>query len=388
MRLAYLYPEHLGRPHARVLQSAATVAALAGQGTVHLLVGRFAGLRRRLAALGLDSPPGLVIEPVLMCQPGPGLPAPFSWHQLFHASAAARLTRLARSHQMVALVRHLKLAEYLLGRRQMLGIKIIFEAHEIFARSAREQGMSPQRLAELSARETRVIQEADRVLAISQPLAQELANSFELIHPVTLVPSGVGEEFFRLEPKFRQLDLAAYAGSLSPWKGVDLLLQAAAQVPELRLEILGGDPHGEDWRRLSRLARRLGLGDRLVMRPQAGQDQVRELLGRAGLAVWPGTASRAIGAAYTSPLKLFEYLAAGCAVIAPRVPAATSLLIPGRQAWFFEPDDPDSLASAIRDLLNNPQRIASLGRAGRESARDYTWDARARTIWRVAQELE
>jgi glycosyltransferase involved in cell wall biosynthesis len=175
---------------------------------------------------------------------------------------------------------------------------------------------------------------------------------------------------------------------LGAWKGVDLLLQALARVPQTRLEVLGGRPDSPDWQRLTDLAASLGLGGRLTMRPQAGQDEVRQLLGRAAVAVWPGTARQRIAAEFTSPLKLFEYLAAGCAVLAPDVPAARSVVRDAENARLFAADDPESLAQALAGVLADPGEGSRLGRAGRQLARNYTWDARARSLLQAMAEAK
>jgi glycosyltransferase involved in cell wall biosynthesis len=196
----------------------------------------------------------------------------------------------------------------------------------------------------------------------------------------------VEESCFQVGDSRRDPDLVAYAGGLGPWKGVDLLLQALARVPQARLEVLGGRPDYPDWQRLKDLAAGLGLGGRLTMRPQAGQEAVRQLLGRASIAVWPGTARQRIAAEFTSPLKLFEYLAAGCAVICPDLPAARAVVSDGENARLFSADDPESLAQALAGLLADPGEGRRLGRAGRQLAREYTWDARARSLLKAMAE--
>lgn len=386
MRMAYLYPEHLGRPDARVLQVAATCRALAQAGTeLHLVCGWFSGLKQRLAELGLAGVSGLHIHGVAMWQPGPGLRVPFSWGGLFHAAALKRLRGLASQGLDAVLVRHLKLAAYLLPRIKGLGAPLIFEAHEFFSQTASEEGADEGKVSALQAMERQVLRGADRVIAISHPLAKAL-ESYGAPGPVAVAPSGVDESFFKVDSVERQYDLAAYAGGLGPWKGVDLLLEAAAQMPGLRVEILGGEEGGTHWQRLSDLSARLKLGERLTMRPRAGQDEVRGLLSRAGIAVWPGTGRQRIAAEFTSPLKLFEYLAAGCAVIAPRVPAAESVLTDGETALLFEPDNARSLAEALLKLSKDPEQSQALGNAGRKLARSYTWRARAEVIKQVARE--
>lgn len=378
MRLAVCYPEHLARPAARRLQVAATLRALARRGAqVHFLVGRFAGLETCLAELGLSGVAGLTPEPVAMLQKGPGAALPFSWHGVYHRAALARLRRLTGQGLSWVLVRHLKLADYLLPRLGQGRPRLCFEAHELFSQTAAEEGASPEKVAQLAAMENRVFAKAHCLAAISRPLAEELAGRPEVRGPVALAPSGVAESFFALGGGVREPDLVAYAGGLGAWKGVDLLFRALALVPEARLEVLGGEPGSADWRRLEALAGELDLGARLVMRPKAGQEAVRELLGRASLAVWPGSGGQRIAAEFTSPLKLFEYLAAGCAVLAPDLPAARAVLTHGRDAWLFRADDPQSLAQGLVRLLRESDLARGLARAGRELARGYTWEARA-----------
>lgn len=381
MRLAVCYPEHLARPAARRLQVAATLRALARRGAqVHFLAGRFNGLEACLAELGLAGVPGLTLEPVAMLQKGPGAALPFSWHGVYHRAALARLRGLARQGLSWVLVRHLKLADYLLPRLGKTGPRLCFEAHELFSQTAAEEGASPAKVAELAAMETRVLGGAHCLTAISRPLAAELSHRPEVRGPVALAPSGVEDSFFAVGDQARQPDLVAYAGGLGAWKGVDLLLRALALVPGARLEVRGGEPGSVDWRRLETLAEELGLGARLVMLPRADQGAVRELLGRASLAVWPGSGGQRIAAEYTSPLKLFEYLAAGCAVLAPDLPAARAVLTHGRDAWLFRTDDPQSLARGIDSLLRDQNLTRGLTRAGRELARGYTWEARAASL--------
>jgi glycosyltransferase involved in cell wall biosynthesis len=386
VRLAYLYPEHLGRPDARVLQVAATCRALAQSGVeLHLVCGWFSGLEHRLAELGLAEVPGLHVHSVAMWQPGPGLRVAFSWGGLYQASAWKQLRRLAGQGVDAVLVRHLKLAAYLLPRLKEMGIPLVFEAHELFSQTAAEEGAPAAKVSELEAMEKQVLSGADKVIAISHPLAKAL-EAFSASGAVLVAPSGVEESFFRMDWSKRRDDLVSYAGGLGAWKGVDLLLEAMAKAPGLQVEVLGGRKGSRNWQRLNEIANRLDLGDRLTMRPRAGQDVVRDLLSRAGIAVWPGTGRQRIAAEFTSPLKLFEYLAAGCAVVAPRVPAAESVLTHGETAVLFEPDNTESLAKALIQLAGDPNQARALGRAGRELARSYTWQARAGVIKQVVME--
>ena len=247
--------------------------------------------------------------------------------------------------------------------------------------------MGDEKLSRLRDMEKRVLSGVDRVVAISAPLADELARNWGVRGRVDVLASGVDEMFFEARQDRRQDDLVVYAGGLGPWKGVDLLVDAVAETKSARLEILGGSSESPDWRRLLTLAELAGMSSRITLRRRAGKDQVLDLLERAAIAVWPGTARQRIAAEFTSPLKLFEYMAAGCAVIAPNVPAARAVLRDGQQAVFFEPDDPASLADAIEVLLADRDKRLRLGRSAQELARDYTWLKRAEKLLNIAGEM-
>jgi glycosyltransferase involved in cell wall biosynthesis len=362
--------------------------ALAEKGCeVHFVVGRFWGLKDRLKGLGMKPGPYLKIEPVCMAQTGPGLALPFNHHGVYNACALARLKRLAGRGLGVVWVRHLKLADFLLAHTGNQGLKLVYEAHEIFSQTAREEGMAPQKVVRLKAMEQRVIKGVDKVAAISQPLAHALSPMLSNSAALPLVPSGVDQNFFLPLERQRQSGLVVYAGSLAPWKGVDLLIKALARTKKVSLEILGGEENSPDWLRIEQLAAGLSVKDRLVMSPRAGQEKVRDLLARAEIAVWPGKAGMRISAEFTSPLKLFEYLASGCAVVAPDLPAARAVLTPDRDAMFFKPDDPDSLAIAMDKLVEDAEMTATLGKSGQKTAEKYTWERRAQTMISVIKEL-
>src|SRR4030095_11914090 len=80
---------------------------------------------------------------------------------------------------------------------------------------------------------------------------------------------------------------------------------------------------------------------------------------------------------YTSPLKLFEYLAAGRPIVASNLPALREGLTDGINAGLVEPGNAAALASALNGLANNPQLADRLARRAFADASLYSWDARA-----------
>jgi glycosyltransferase involved in cell wall biosynthesis len=87
-----------------------------------------------------------------------------------------------------------------------------------------------------------------------------------------------------------------------------------------------------------------------------------------------------IGSRYTSPLKLFEYMAVGKPIVAADVPAIRSVITQGVDGILVPVDDHERLASAITSLLVNRGLAAELGREARFRAGDYTWKGRAASL--------
>lgn len=78
---------------------------------------------------------------------------------------------------------------------------------------------------------------------------------------------------------------------------------------------------------------------------------------------------------YWSPLKIFEYMAAGLPVVAPRVARIPQLVTDGGEGLLYDPADPNGLAAAL-EALTDPAMRARLGAAARERAvREYSWSA-------------
>lgn len=83
---------------------------------------------------------------------------------------------------------------------------------------------------------------------------------------------------------------------------------------------------------------------------------------------------------YTSPLKLFEYMAAGVPIVASRLPSLCEILRHGENGWLVEPGNPVALATGIEDMLSNENRSAGLARQAGIDVQSYSWSNRAARI--------
>ena len=82
-----------------------------------------------------------------------------------------------------------------------------------------------------------------------------------------------------------------------------------------------------------------------------------------------------------SPLKLAEYLAAGLPVVAPRLGQPAARLTDGIDAMLVDAGDVPAINAALRDLRDDPDRRAAIGRAARATAAaTWSWDDQVRRV--------
>jgi glycosyltransferase involved in cell wall biosynthesis len=299
--------------------------------------------------------------------------------------AAVRLTQ--RHRDAIVYTRDLGLAAWLLRLPRSRRPSVLYESHGVSVTVAEEMplllgkpSLAPTagKLARLDRREALVWTRASAYVTITHALAEELRHRYGARERVFVIPDGARPAAAADRPTGPSF-VAAYAGHLYPWKGVDVFVRALALVPGVDGLIVGGHPGEADLERVERLAAELGLGPRLTITRLLPPQEVAGALRRASVLVLPNPAS-AISERYTSPLKLFEYLAVGRPIIASDLTALREVLTDGTTALLVAPGDPGALARAIDRLRADPALASRLAEAARALAPRYSWDARAARI--------
>lgn len=170
--------------------------------------------------------------------------------------------------------------------------------------------------------------------------------------------------------------LVCYLGHLYPWKGVNTLVQAARYASvDVQWIIVGGIPPDLD--RIRAAASDL---PNVHVTGHLPPDDARKYLVAADVAAIPFSARQVISREHTSPLKLFEYMAAERPIVASDLPSLREVLHHERNALLVEPDEPSALAEAVTRLLSDEALANRLATAARLEVESRTWTRRAAAI--------
>jgi len=178
--------------------------------------------------------------------------------------------------------------------------------------------------------------------------------------------------------------LIGYVGTLKTMnidKGLHAAITAMKAVPEAMLVVVGGDrEHVEEYRSL---AEHGGLASRVIFTGTVAHSNVATYLSSFDIVVAPFPDIEHYRL-YMSPLKIFEYMAAGLPMIVSDLPSLREIL-DEKIARFVPPSDAEALGEAINDLLAHPDMAAALGQAAKIRAEHYSWDKRAGRILKFIQ---
>jgi glycosyltransferase involved in cell wall biosynthesis len=181
--------------------------------------------------------------------------------------------------------------------------------------------------------------------------------------------------------------LIGYVGTLKTMqmeKGVATMLEALVKLPEqFRFVIVGGEKG--DIQEYQTMAETLGVSSRSDFTGKVPHEKVPLYLAAFDVVVAPFPDFEHYRY-YMSPLKIFEYMAAGAPMVVTELPSLREVLS-DETARFVPPSDPTALAQAIEDLSKHPETATQLGSSARKDAEErFSWEARARGILAFIQE--
>lgn len=394
MTILYFADIRLPLERANGIQTMETCHALARRGHVVTLVVRpdtHAPARDPFSFYGLPPIDALRIERAPVTGPAPARRAGYL------AFALGRVLGAGRADAVIT--RDLGLASALLRIPRATRPPLVYESHGYAPDVAlalpdlvsTATGPSGAKLARLARREARVWRLADGYVTITLGLADAMRAKLGPRERLAVVPDGTRLTASGGGPDVpprddRRRPIVCYAGHLYAWKGVDVLLEAIARLPEVEGLIVGGHDAEPDLERLQARAASLGIGERVRFTGLIRPTEVAERLRGADVLVLANPPS-AISTRFTSPLKLFEYMAAGRPIVASDLPALREVLEDDVTALLVPPGEADAIAAAVRRLIGDPALGARLAGAAARAVKDYSWDRRAERIGALLRQV-
>ena len=389
MRLIYFADVRLPLERANGIQTMETCHALAARGHDVRLITRpdtQKPARDPYVYYGLPRHPRFAIEQAPVFGPQ------FARRLGYLSFALGRALGQARAD--VLFTRDLGVAALLARLPAAMRTPLVYESHgyapdvaaELPRLIATAKPASASKLARLSGREALVWREAAGYVTITRALANLLIERLGPRPNVEVIPDGVrlaADRRWSPAPESGP-PIVAYAGHLYAWKGVEVLLEALARVPGVRGLIVGGHDAEPDLPRVRERARELGLAERVEFTGLIPPATVPAALERATILVLPNLPST-ISTHFTSPLKLFEYLSAGRAIVASDLPALREVLRDRENAVLVPAGRADALAAAIEDVIADRSLRDRLARTAFAEATDYSWDRRAARLETLLQ---
>lgn len=277
----------------------------------------------------------------------------------------------------------------LLARRWRVPLILEANASEVAWRDAWSAIRFP-RLARAS--ERLLLSRADRIAAVSDNAAEDLIAAGADPGRVVVVPNGADVERIAAAaplplPFAPDALVIGFVGLFYPWHGVRHLAAAFVRLsevlPHARLVLVGD---GEEAPHVRAMLAEAGLDGSVHMPGLVAPEEVPRYLAAADILVSPhAPIKRFIG----SPVKIFEYMASGRAIVASDVAQIGEILTHRESALLVPGGDDEALAAALLELGRNANLRRRLGRTAQAEARlDHSWDARLARILASADAVD
>jgi len=273
---------------------------------------------------------------------------------------------------------------------QRLGIPHILEVNAVLTEEAAQ--FRSLHLDELATSiENKVLQQSDRVMAVSDCLAQKLSQRGVNPTKIDVIPNGVNIERFVSELSSSEMRRAlqlpdvftvGFVGTFKPWHGVETLINSFSRlvrdVKRAHLLLVGSGPQQEG---LRTLVNQLGIEESVTFLGAIPHAEVPRALRAMDVAVAPSHQATSF---YYSPIKLFEYMAAGACVVASRIGQMADILQDNVSGLLVEPDDVDDLAAKLKLTYDNPALRKQLSQSAFDHVCSrYTWRHAAQEVMRT-----
>ena len=275
-----------------------------------------------------------------------------------------------------------------------LGIPYVLEVNADLLEQRKYKGIPERGLRHLFAEwATRMcFSAAAKIVCISGSLKDHLSRKWNIEDSkLTVLPCAADVDAFgpnhNIEIVRRGLGLTTepvviWVGGYYPWHDLDLLLESFSLVlqstPSAKLVLVGDGPTRQS---IAQKVQKNGLQQSVVMTGAIAHADVPGMLSIADIAVVPSAPVPASRGGTGTPLKLFEYMAAGKPIVATALNQAAEVIQDGQNGLLVEAGNVQGFAEAIQTLLNDPVECMRLGQNARRQAIElYSWEQYTRIL--------
>ncbi len=179
--------------------------------------------------------------------------------------------------------------------------------------------------------------------------------------------------------------IVCYCGNTYRGRGIELLIDAAERYKELHFLLVGGLDEDNERYAGSAVSRNI---KNFELTGFVAHTSVPKYLLASDILVIPYSGEITIkggtnAAEFTSPIKLFEYMAAGKPILASGLPTIREILEDKKTALLFEPENIESFCNNLDQLLGDSHYLKTLSENSLYKIREYTWEARVRKILKI-----
>ncbi len=376
IQVIYPIPEKLPLNYARFIQIFNTCESLAKLGiriNIYCALKRDYKIQDMLNYYDISGSENLNIRKLPYFSLKGPLNLKLTWNFIYKISLFLNLffrEKFLNLSKIVLFLRYPDLTYFLLKFKKKLNFLLIYEAHELYF-------LKNKKYFKI---EKEIFKNSDLIICITQNLKNQIIKIFNSDRrKIHVIPDAVKDKW--LEIKKEKGEYIFYAGNFKKWKGVEVLIEAMKYLPNEKLLLAG---EGKELKNLMNKVKKLNLENQVKFLGYIPHGKVLFYLAKSKFGILPNIEEETSN--FTSPLKLFEYMALGLPIIASNIPVFREILTHGENAWFFESGNPQALAEAIKFLSENSQIAKSLALKAKEQAKNYTFTKRAEKIKKLIEE--
>jgi len=236
-----------------------------------------------------------------------------------------------------------------------------------------------------------LIKRAKKIIVITRKLKDRLIDYGISEKKILVVPDGVDLEEFSIKESQKEcrlkLDLPLdkkiilYNGNMYPWKGAHILAEAGKYLDNnYQIVFVGGSEY-----EIKEFRSKFSDQENISIVGYKHHWQMPYWLKAADIFSLPNSGKEDISKYWTSPLKMFEFMAVKRPIIASNLPSLREILNK-KNSFLVKPDNPEEIAKAIKFLLNNSDFSANLSEQAFNDVKKYTWLGRADKIIKFIKE--